>query len=77
MRFGDLAAVLCIRCDVSSLYMVGIFPLTVPRGEITFSKKFGFLETGTDIAGIMADIDWRLEYLAVVGYTNIGSEHSD
>ncbi|KAK4235918.1 cytochrome P450 [Achaetomium macrosporum] len=36
-------------------------------GEITFSKRLGFLEGGCDVEGIMASI-WRwFEYVAVVG----------
>ncbi|KAK3387414.1 cytochrome P450 [Podospora didyma] len=36
-------------------------------GEITFSKRLGFLEGGRDVEGIMAGI-WRwFEYVAVVG----------
>lgn len=40
--------------------------LIVDRGEITFSKKLGFLETGEDVQGIIQDIEWRLGYFAVV-----------
>ncbi|KAH9204888.1 cytochrome P450 oxidoreductase [Leptodontidium sp. 2 PMI_412] len=36
-------------------------------GEITFSKRFGFLETGSDIEGIIADLEWRLVYFATCG----------
>ncbi|CAI9627180.1 unnamed protein product [Alternaria burnsii] len=36
-------------------------------GEITFSKKLGFLDTGEDVQGVIEDIEWRLGYFAVVG----------
>ncbi|KAL6244266.1 hypothetical protein RBB50_008508 [Rhinocladiella similis] len=36
-------------------------------GEILFSQKLGFLESGTDVAGIMADIRGKISYAACVG----------
>lgn len=35
-------------------------------GEITFSKRLGFLEAGEDVDGIMGDIWHWFEYVAVV-----------
>lgn len=49
-------------------------------GEITFSKRLGFLEAGEDVDGIMGDIWHWFEYVAVVRehhtpgtYSNHGS----
>ncbi|OTA92375.1 hypothetical protein M434DRAFT_325550 [Hypoxylon sp. CO27-5] len=36
-------------------------------GEITFSKRLGFLEEGRDVEGIMASIWHWFEYVAIVG----------
>lgn len=35
-------------------------------GEITFSKRLGFLEEGRDVEGIMANIWNWFEYVAIV-----------
>lgn len=35
-------------------------------GEITFSKRLGFLEEGRDVEGIMASIWQWFEYVAIV-----------
>ncbi|KEF54335.1 cytochrome P450 oxidoreductase [Exophiala aquamarina CBS 119918] len=55
-------------CDLGTWLQYYAFDVI---GEITFSKRLGFLETGTDIEGIIADIEWRLGYFAVVGYANL------
>ncbi|RTE75813.1 hypothetical protein BHE90_009741 [Fusarium euwallaceae] len=36
-------------------------------GEIVFGKKLGFLESGIDVDGIMADIRIKLAYASIVG----------
>ncbi|KAF5006060.1 hypothetical protein FDECE_7542 [Fusarium decemcellulare] len=36
-------------------------------GEVAFGEKLGFLESGTDIDGIMADIRLKLAYASIVG----------
>ncbi|MCJ1466156.1 hypothetical protein MMC07_004775 [Pseudocyphellaria aurata] len=36
-------------------------------GEVNFSQKLGFLETGTDVASSVAAIDGLLQYLSIVG----------
>lgn len=39
-------------------------------GEITFSKRLGFLEEGRDVEDIMASIWHWFEYVAIVGLPN-------
>ncbi|KAK5081206.1 hypothetical protein LTR05_008000 [Lithohypha guttulata] len=51
-------------CDLGTWLQYYAFDVI---GEITFSKRFGFLETGTDVEGVIADIEWRLGYFAVIG----------
>ncbi|KAI5810819.1 pisatin demethylase [Pyronema omphalodes] len=36
-------------------------------GEMTFSKRLGFLETGTDVEGVIAGIEDSLRYSALIG----------
>ncbi|KAH9215294.1 cytochrome P450 [Leptodontidium sp. 2 PMI_412] len=36
-------------------------------GELTFAKRFGFLETGKDVGGIIAAVDGLISYAAHVG----------
>lgn len=35
-------------------------------GELTFSRRLGFLDKGEDVDGIMADLDTAMRYNAVV-----------
>jgi len=37
------------------------------RGEIGFSKQFGFLDSGGDCEGILAELDTKLHYGGIVG----------
>lgn len=39
-------------------------------GEITFSKKFGFLQTGGDVADMLSTIDFAMVYQALIGHIN-------
>ncbi|KAI1080452.1 cytochrome P450 [Whalleya microplaca] len=51
-------------CDLGTWLQYFAFDVV---GEITFSKRLGFLEEGRDVEGIMAGI-WRwFQYVAVVG----------
>jgi Cytochrome P450 len=35
-------------------------------GELTFSKRLGFVEQGKDVGGIIGSLEWFLSYAAVV-----------
>src|SRR4051812_48980644 len=37
-------------------------------GEITFSKRFGFVEQGRDIGGAIANSRWLTLYIAITGH---------
>lgn len=41
------------------------------RGEIVFSKKLGFLETRSDVDGIMADIKTKVHLGGSVSYLDV------
>lgn len=45
-------------------------------GEITFSKRLGFLEEGRDVEGIMASIWQWFEYVAIVSVSLDHTPHS-
>ncbi|CAG9972476.1 unnamed protein product [Clonostachys byssicola] len=36
-------------------------------GELTYSKRLGFLDGGHDVGGIISSIEWMLDYASVVG----------
>lgn len=38
-------------------------------GELTFSKRLGFVDRGEDVDSIIANIEWVLRYFAVVGHS--------
>ena len=46
-------------------------------GEITFSKRLGFLEQGMDVENIMSDIWHWFEYVAVVSLSDLLQYHSN
>ncbi|KAJ4389959.1 hypothetical protein N0V93_007432 [Gnomoniopsis smithogilvyi] len=52
------------RLDLSAWFQLYAFDVI---GEITFSKRFGFLETGKDIGGIMHSIGAALDIMHVAG----------
>jgi hypothetical protein len=35
-------------------------------GELTYSKRLGFLDGGNDVGGIISSIEWMLDYASVV-----------
>ncbi|KAK4233588.1 putative cytochrome P450 oxidoreductase [Achaetomium macrosporum] len=51
-------------CDLGTWLQYYAFDVI---GEMTFSKRPGFLETGRDVGGIIADLEWRLSYFAWCG----------
>ncbi|KAG6359545.1 hypothetical protein INS49_013066 [Diaporthe citri] len=51
-------------CDLDAWLQYFAFDVV---GEITFSKRLGFLEEGRDVEGIMASIWHWFEYVAIVG----------
>jgi len=63
-RLTELFANKDVVCDLGTWVQYYAFDVI---GEITFSKRFGFLETGTDVQGIMEDIEWRLNYFSWCG----------
>jgi hypothetical protein len=38
-------------------------------GELTFSKRLGFVDEGRDVDGIIGDLEWLLDYVSVVSTT--------
>lgn len=44
-------------------------------GELTFSKRLGFLDRGEDVKGIIASIDKMLDYAAVVSVSQPSARH--
>ena len=36
-------------------------------GELTYSKRLGFVDHGVDVDGIIGSLEWFLGYVAVVG----------
>ncbi|OQE74566.1 hypothetical protein PENNAL_c0079G11318 [Penicillium nalgiovense] len=36
-------------------------------GELTYSKRLGFIDNGIDVDGIISSIEWMLDYASVVG----------
>ncbi|KAK1764032.1 cytochrome P450 [Phialemonium atrogriseum] len=51
-------------CDLGTWLQYYAFDVI---GEMTFSKRLGFLETGSDVGGIIKDLEWRLNYFAWCG----------
>ena len=37
-------------------------------GELTFSKRLGFVDHGIDVDNIISDLEWSLGYFAVVSF---------
>jgi hypothetical protein len=63
-RFADRGDVSGI-CDFGTWLHFFAFDVI---GEITWSKRLGFVEQGVDIEGIIHKVDEAFRYFAVVGY---------
>ncbi|KAJ9604176.1 hypothetical protein H2200_011010 [Cladophialophora chaetospira] len=51
-------------CDFSTWLQFYAFDVI---GELTFSKRLGFVERGEDVDGIIKNLEWLLNYAAIVG----------
>lgn len=51
-------------CDFSKWLQYYAFDVI---GELTFSKRLGFIDGGRDVEGIISALEWLLDYAAVVG----------
>jgi len=54
-------------CDFSKWLQYYAFDVI---GELTFSKRLGFIDGGGDVEGIISALEWLLDYAAVVGLQN-------
>lgn len=45
--------------------------------ELTYSKRMGFMEVGGDVENIIKDLQWLLDYAAVVSTTLFGKPPAD
>ncbi|KAF4459037.1 hypothetical protein FALBO_14211 [Fusarium albosuccineum] len=59
-RFSDTENV----CDFGKWLQFYAFDVI---GELTYSKRLGFVDRGIDVDGIISSIEWMLDYAAVVG----------
>ena len=39
-------------------------------GELTYSKRLGFVDNGVDVDNIIRNLEWLLDYSAVVRFSN-------
>ncbi|KIW21621.1 hypothetical protein PV08_02201 [Exophiala spinifera] len=62
-RFADRAGPAGV-CDFSKWLQYYAFDVI---GELTYSKRLGFIERGRDVDNIIKDLQWLLNYAAVVG----------
>ncbi|KAL9115481.1 MAG: hypothetical protein Q9227_000802 [Pyrenula ochraceoflavens] len=53
-------------CDIDRWVQYYAFDV---MGELTFSRRLGFLEKGSDVDGILADLDIEFDYRAIIGQT--------
>ncbi|KAK5316270.1 hypothetical protein LTR70_006325 [Exophiala xenobiotica] len=51
-------------CDFSKWLQYYAFDVI---GELTFSKRLGFVDNGRDVDGIISALEWLLNYAAVIG----------
>lgn len=71
MSVGGVVAVFRFRCSVSAAPITGFMAFADDKnsGEITFSKKFGFMEAGTDVEDMLHHTAKHMEYLGHVSDT--------
>lgn len=50
-------------CDLGAWLQYYAFDVI---GELTYSTRLGFLDRGSDVDNIIADLEWLLDYVAVV-----------
>ncbi|KAH0847503.1 Pisatin demethylase [Fonsecaea pedrosoi] len=62
-RFADKTGPQGI-CDFSKWLQFYAFDVI---GELTYSKRLGFVDRGVDIDGIIGNLEWLLNYAAIVG----------
>ncbi|OAP62534.1 hypothetical protein AYL99_01761 [Fonsecaea erecta] len=62
-RFAGKTGVAGI-CDFSKWLQYYAFDVI---GELTYSKRLGFVDRGADIDGIIGNLEWLLNYAAIVG----------
>ncbi|KIW33140.1 uncharacterized protein PV07_00011 [Cladophialophora immunda] len=55
-------------CDFSTWLQFYAFDVI---GELTYSKRLGFVDRGVDIDGIIGNLEWLLNYAAIVGQVPI------
>lgn len=64
-RLESLYAATGNICDLGEWLQYYAFDVV---GELTYSKRLGFLEQAKDVDGIMASIDKSFDYAGVVSY---------
>ncbi|KIW64809.1 hypothetical protein PV04_09717 [Phialophora macrospora] len=62
-KFADKAGLEGI-CDFSTWLQFYAFDVI---GELTYSKRLGFVDRGEDVDGIIKNLEWLLNYAAIVG----------
>lgn len=57
----------CLSVFQTPPFLTSISVATDVVGDITFSQPFGYLASGTDFDGTLADAEMAMNYLAIVG----------
>lgn len=65
-RFADKADQSGV-CDFGAWLQFYAFDVI---GELTYSKRLGFVENGVDVESIIRNLEWLLDYSAVVRFPN-------
>lgn len=60
-RYADKPGVICDLGKWLQFYAFDVI------GELTFSKRLGFVDRGLDVDNIISDNEWLLGYFSVVG----------